>query len=152
MIPIEGYPGYEIDVQGNVYSPRTMLIPDERNGYRRVALKGVDGRRKWRPIHQLVLEAFHGRAPFEKAEGAHLDGNKHNNHYSNLEWKTRAQNEADKLKHGTSKRGKHTPPISKRQKRAMWQRWMGGVSFTQISKWYCVHRHTVSRIVKAYEP
>jgi len=38
-------------------------------------------------------------------EGRHLDGNKMNNHVSNLAWGTTTQNRHDRILHGTSSEG-----------------------------------------------
>ena len=44
-------------------------------------------------IHRMVATAFvHNDDPDTKTCVDHLDGNKHNNHYSNLEWVTRSEN------------------------------------------------------------
>jgi len=57
-----------------------------RKGYRSVLLyRGGEPRRY--TIHRLVLEAFVGTRPSGK-QCNHLDGNKANNHLSNLEWVT----------------------------------------------------------------
>ena len=51
--------------------------------------------------HRLVALAFLGSSPFPGAHVAHGDGDKTNNHVSNLRWTTPAGNEADKRRHGT---------------------------------------------------
>ncbi len=42
-------------------------------------------------VHRLVCQAFHPN-PENKNEVNHKDGNRHNNHSTNLEWVTRAEN------------------------------------------------------------
>jgi hypothetical protein len=54
-----------------------------------------------RTVHSLVAETFLGNPPTEKHEVAHNDGNRFNNHVSNLRWATRSENHADKRSHGT---------------------------------------------------
>ena len=44
-------------------------------------------------VHHLVLNVFVEKLPFKDAECNHIDGNKENNAYSNLEWVTRSENE-----------------------------------------------------------
>lgn len=72
-----------------------------RGGYRSFKLATPNGKRQfW--AHRLVCEAWHGAAPTERHEVAHCDGDRLNNHYSNLRWATRAENHADLKLHGTS--------------------------------------------------
>jgi len=51
--------------------------------------------------HRLVAETFLGLPPFPKAEVAHGDGNRLNNHVSNLRWATHLENIQDAVRHGT---------------------------------------------------
>lgn len=55
--------------------------------------------------HVAVCEAFHGPKPSPAHEVAHENGDKRDNRAANLSWKTRAENHADKLRHGTDSRG-----------------------------------------------
>lgn len=54
--------------------------------------------------HTLVMEAFVGLRP-KGMECCHNDGNPQNNHLSNLRWDTPKNNQADRVKHGTTNRG-----------------------------------------------
>lgn len=63
---------------------------DNGRGYLRVAIF-MDGKARRVCVHQLVAETFIG--PREAGfEINHIDGNKRNNHYSNLEYTTRSGN------------------------------------------------------------
>lgn len=53
------------------------------------------------PLHAIVAEAFHGKRP-EGMQCRHIDGNKTNNHPSNLAWGTAKENIHDKIIHGTN--------------------------------------------------
>jgi hypothetical protein len=53
--------------------------------------------------HRLVAVSFLGLPPFSGAHVAHGDGDKTNNHVSNLRWATPIENEADKRRHGTQR-------------------------------------------------
>ncbi len=79
-------------------------VPQKRGGYLAVAL-WENGKGKLCPIHVLVALAFRGPRPTPEHQAAHDDGNKLNNHWTNIIWKTRVENEADKVRHGTSNRG-----------------------------------------------
>lgn len=58
-------------------------------------------------IHRLVAEAFIGMPDNDEVHVAHGDGNKMNNHFSNLRYATRSENEMDKVLHGRSNRGEN---------------------------------------------
>lgn len=50
-------------------------------------------------VHRLVLLTFVGRPP-EKHVACHFDGNRTNNHLSNLRWGSETDNAFDKVRHG----------------------------------------------------
>lgn len=69
----------------------TLMSPwVANNGYPTVSPKIGNTRRKLL-VHRLVAGAF-VPGGFEGATVNHIDGNKTNNHFSNLEWVTRRQN------------------------------------------------------------
>lgn len=99
-VPIHDYGDlYDVSDYGRVYSRRTrrMLSPKvSRAGYARVTL--CNGKRNHRTfsVHKLVALAF-VENPENKATVNHKNEDKLDNHYSNLEWMTVAENNA----HGT---------------------------------------------------
>jgi hypothetical protein len=110
---IPDFPSYEVSEFGEVRratrartSPAgKQLNPNlAKRGYLVVSLVGDQGP-KSRTIHRLVCEAFHGPCPPDKEQAAHIDGDRLNNHFSNLRWATRSENERDKERHGTGKQG-----------------------------------------------
>lgn len=86
-------PFYKVDENGNVYSLRRnhILTPKiNHDGYLRIQLYN-HGKCEFVSIHRLVAEEFVpnlDNKPFVN----HLDGDKQNNHYSNLEWVTQSEN------------------------------------------------------------
>lgn len=69
-----------------------------RKGYLVLKL-WIGGKARTRTIHGLVAEAFIGARP-PGAQVNHIDGVKTNNHASNLEWSTAAQNNAHAITTG----------------------------------------------------
>lgn len=67
-----------------------------KNGYQNVSL-WKDGNKKFFLVHRLVLHVFDQDGYFEGAEVNHIDENKMNNHYTNLEWTSHKDN----MNHGT---------------------------------------------------
>ena len=79
------------------HSGRVLKLATSPTGHLKVNL-GLDNPAKL--VHRIVLEAFVGPAP-EKHECCHRDGNPANNHLENLRWDTRAENNFDRVRHGT---------------------------------------------------
>jgi len=52
----------------------------------------VNGKRKLKYVHRLVLSAFKGEPEGTKNEAHHIDANTSNNHIDNLMWVTRLEN------------------------------------------------------------
>lgn len=106
--PIAQWPGYEVSDLGRVRRGEHIKAPDhDRKGYQRVGL-WRDGKRKNRLIHCLVAEAFIGPRP-EGSVCRHISGNKRENWPANLCYGTSAENEADKVRHGTTCIGERHP-------------------------------------------
>lgn len=95
---IEGYEGkYMISSCGNVKSinyhgghREKILMPNMNTGYPYVVLC-KEGKIKHMAIHRLVAKAFVPN-PLMKPQVNHIDGNKRNNSFENLEWVTQLEN------------------------------------------------------------
>ena len=93
---------YEVSDRGRVRSRHTIGRPAKRGilastttrkGYLRVGISG-GGLVRGRLIHRLVLDAFYGPPPSCLHQCNHKDGNKANNHTTNLDWVTPKENAA----------------------------------------------------------
>jgi HNH endonuclease/NUMOD4 motif len=96
---INGYEGrYKISNFGRVWSVRNkvLLSPYVTKSYLCVSFI-ASGKKKNYKVHRLVAIHFIDN-PKEKTEVNHIDGDKLNNHYKNLEWCTRSEN----MKHAHS--------------------------------------------------
>lgn len=121
--PIPGYRGaYEVSDRGQVrsldrevtqggrwglyrrrFQGGTMKMTLNKKGYLDVSLC-VGGVQRTFLVHHLVLDSFIGKRP-PGTQCRHLDGNPGNNRLENLCWGSPAQNQADRLRHGTDLRG-----------------------------------------------
>lgn len=92
---IKGYEGYHISDIGHVYSDKYR---DRRKLKSRLNSKGYfyvnlskNGKYKSKVIHRLVATHF-VKNEKNKPQVNHIDGNKKNNHYLNLEFVTQSEN------------------------------------------------------------
>lgn len=109
---IPSYEGkYQISNFGNVKSlnfsrnhiPHLLKLKDHKDGYKLVGLSnGKKGDKTFFAVHRLVAEAFIDN-PDNKSQVNHKDGNKSNNHISNLEWVTPQENMIHSFKTGLRK-------------------------------------------------
>lgn len=80
---------YMINEEGQIWSPfggGKFLSPSPtQKGYYRIVLQTSNGRKTFQ-LHRLVLETFRPIENPEDWEVNHIDGDKSNNHLSNLEW------------------------------------------------------------------
>ncbi len=65
----------------------------------------ADGKMRTWTIHRLIALTFLGNPPSPEHEVAHQDGKSINSNIDNIRWKTRVENQADRIAHGTSNRG-----------------------------------------------
>lgn len=86
------FSGYTVYENGDVYTRygKKMASHDNGRGYQIVWLTLPEGRKVF-AVHRLVALCFVAN-PNNLPEVNHIDGDKLNNHYSNLEWVTRGQN------------------------------------------------------------
>jgi hypothetical protein len=90
---INEYENYIIFENGsilNCITDRFLVINNGKDFYRTVRLN-KNGVAKTYKLHRLLAEAFRHK-PFGSNYVNHIDGNKLNNHISNLEWCTHKEN------------------------------------------------------------
>lgn len=93
-INIKGFENYVVSNNGRIINTKNVNeIKGWKNkqGYQRVHLTSTEGFRKKFYVHRLVAIVFHG---FECStlEVHHVNGNRYDNNYENLQWVTRQQN------------------------------------------------------------
>lgn len=102
-------PWYQVNVEAgtvrNGVTGRTLKPRTNKDGYLSVTLKLANGSSRPETIHRLVTLAVYGNPANQRQCASHLDGNKLNNHHSNLRWKSPLANVRDKDAHGTTATG-----------------------------------------------
>lgn len=150
-ITTTGFEGvYEISNLGRIRRTGGQLLTPAQHGrgYQSVTLADR-GARKNALIHRLVLEAFVGPCP-DQQESRHLNGDRADNHLSNLAWGTSSENELDKRRHGTSQIGIRNgqAKLTERQVKEIIRRYAnGGVSQKTLAAVYGVQQSQISRII-----
>ena len=156
---VPGYPAYEVSVDGLVRRcqgfrcrrAHRVLVPFVRpNGYAQILLYQGGKRRRF-GVHQLVALAFLGPKPSLQHQVAHLDGQRLNNHVSNLAWLLPIENDAHKDLHGTRLRGSqiHSAKLVEAQVVLIRQALAVGIRQCVLAQTYGVSDSTVSLIARA---
>ena len=93
MLPVKDFDSHFVTEDGQVWASKIgkFLKPYSNGlGYQAVKLRGEKSKRHQKYVHRLVAEAYLGNV--EGMDINHKDGNKSNNHVSNLEIVTHQDN------------------------------------------------------------
>jgi len=159
---IRDFPGYKVGSDGSLWTSWVRGARPVRIGHKWHQMKpmihpygyplviiGRGRNKRQRPMHIWVLETFIGSCP-DGMECRHLDGDPANNNLLNLCWGTPAENQADRITHGTHRCGEQLPwskltEANVREIRAEYA--TGIISQKQIGEKYGVCQHTISRLL-----
>ena len=121
----------------------------KRGSYLAVSLWENNKGKLW-TVHKLVALAFLGPPPTPKHAVAHYDGDKTNNHFTNLRWATKAENEADKIRHGRTNRGERNgqAKITDAQAEQIKQRCGNGEKASALAAEYGISSSAISNIYR----
>lgn len=114
-----------------------------RYGHLKITI-GVDGKEYSVGVHRLACLAFHGDCP-PGMEACHDNGIGSDNRPSNLRWDTHANNNADRVRHGTYRLGEkhHMAKLTEEQALAIRN---GSAHYTEDAKTYSInesHAHAI---------
>jgi hypothetical protein len=154
---------YSISEDGDVRRDRpargatvgaTIRQVDDRNGYRRVGLS-INGRPKYHWTHHLVAAAFLGARP-AGMQINHIDGNKTNNHYSNLEYVSPSANMQHAIRTGLRVPSQSARPgarngsakIGDAEVRTIREKADAGVPVRELCALFALSKATVHKIIK----
>lgn len=104
--PVKGYEGlYQVSSLGRLRKVNGVLLKaNPKSWYCSVSLMKNNVRKTFK-VHRLVALVFVPN-PENKPEINHKDGNKQNNHYLNLEWVTRSENQLHAIRELNANTGK----------------------------------------------
>jgi len=115
-----------------------------QNGYGRIRR----GKKK-EPAHREMCIAVHGPAPSERYETAHTCGKGHLGccHPQHLAWKTRIENCADRLIHGTDGRGEKNPRAKLTRAQVLEIRALNNIQKPVLARKFGVDHKTITDIL-----
>lgn len=87
---VPGYDNFEADRAGNIYKNSQLITPFKSSGYFQVCLTRSGHTRVVKGVHQVVSMTFDPNY-YEGCVVHHIDGNKHNNQFSNLKVESRSE-------------------------------------------------------------
>lgn len=153
LYQIDGYKFiYHISNEGKIYDRYLKILKPhlDKDGYVRIRLVTIEGKRQQRFIHRLVAKYFIGHENFDNLTVNHLDGDKLNNNDWNLEIVTRAENNKHAFKTGLkdNKGEKHGKSHFKNEDiMKIREFFKNGMSQTNIAKIYNSKQARISEIV-----
>ena len=138
---------YYINAYGDIYNTNInnlMKFKIDRDGYYNIQLCNKNHKPIYFRVHKLVNYIFNGKPPknivFPVTD--HIDGNIHNNHYTNLRWLSRNDNNRHEYRHtGLLTRINQTDIIE------IYNNFANGMKIKDIASKFNVSRNTISRIL-----
>lgn len=149
MIKIPYLKHYYISEEGKVYSDYGGRVKELKcrvngHGYLDIKLQG-----KTYKVHRLVAE-FYVPNTENKPQVNHIDGNKLNNHYSNLEWVTNSENQRHAYATGLNKiKAPGNRALTEDQANELRERYVKeGLSTRKLADLYGISLSSVKDIIK----
>ena len=145
MKQIPNFPNYTISIDGIIMGQTAEKAQTHgKNGYKYVTVYANNTSKKLY-VHRLMAELYIPN-PENKRTVNHIDGDKHNNNLSNLEWHTDSEN----IQHAYDNGLNHGSNITDSDRKIMYNRFMNGHSMQLISESYSFNNVTVSNHIRKY--
>ena len=143
---------YEIYENGKIwsnYKNNFLNFKQDKDGYLEITLSGgTRNKHKTYKVHTLVALHFIGNPPKTIVDPTvnHIDNNKHNNLYTNLEWMERSKNSSIRSKKGIGSTN-HEAILTELQVEEICNLLINtNLSIQEIANKYSVHKTTISHI------
>ena len=151
-VRLHKFPKYSITEEGVVHNIRTKAIVKPRIskiGYYVLSLYKQSNTNNYDVyLHRLLAETFIPN-PDNKPTVNHIDGNKLNNHLSNLEWATYSENIKHAYKHNLNHSNKVDLADTTLQER-LWNDYIKHVSLTELTEKYKCSLTSISVYLNRY--
>lgn len=147
LATLEGFSRYQFRADGEVISlwgktHRILAGGIDKDGYRKFVLIDDSGRRRYIRRAYAQCSAWNGPRP-DGLEVRHLDGSRDNDAPSNLTWSTHTENCADKILHGTSRRGEKNPRSVITEQQARYIKAHPEIPATRLAAQLRISRNTI---------
>lgn len=142
---------YTIDEYGNIYSclsNKYLKCKTDKDGYYCISLVINNKKRGMFRVATLVACTFIGLPPIDMIDPTinHIDSNKINNHYSNLEWMERGENSSIRLHTGKGTEN-HEAKLNEDDVAKICDLLIDGkYNMEEIANIFNVHKSTISNI------
>lgn len=140
-------PNFCVTEDGRVWSKNQSIYLNTSNdprGYPQVSLTKDDGTMWYVRVHRLVALVFVDNAdPDVKQQVNHIDGDKANNHYTNLEWVTPHENNTHARMNGLAR-----SVITDGQVHEVCHRLSDGENANDVADEMGLYRHTIQAIIR----
>lgn len=154
MKPIPNYSQYLVSYDGEIFRKDTkqkMASFVHLSGYRHSQLRNDQGKRKNVYIHRIVALAYLPRVE-GKDNVNHIDGDKLNNKYTNLEWVNDSENQKHAWSNGLqpSQDGEVNPNAKLSNIQRQWTHKLAryGYKQYQLAEIFNASQTTISKILK----
>ncbi len=153
--PIPGWENYLVSPSGVIKRARDGLLREPYwssnvPSYLYLVLRN-GGKRRSIAVHRCVALAYLPKPDRpEQREVAHLDGDSKNNHFSNLCWASRSENERHKVGHGRSNRGgrQHMARLTEQTASEARRLLRGGLTQQAVGETFGVARTTIAALAQ----